>query len=185
MIEPPWLVPIPIPTDTFLEKLKARFATRYFCLGRDWYYFSSDGMLCVIPAAFRADLSTLKDYYFISDGKSYPKVLRCFLSPLGIGLTEGLAHDFVYRYRCQILADGVVRKRNMTRKECDIELRDIGISVNGMNLLSHFSYAAVRVGGVGPWNDHRKNDGKHQNQVDRILLGFHPDFKLSQHPLAT
>lgn len=175
VLEAPWLVPIPIRTDTLWRKIKAVFTSRRFCLGKDFYYYASDGTLCVIPAAFNFYLVDgqvkfeLKEHYFTSDGKSYPRVFRSLLSPVGIGLIEGLVHDFGYRYRCQITAEGEIINRNYTRKQWDAELYCIGMGVNNIVTSSTTSYCILRVFGWGAWRSHRTRDYTASNNPNLLM----------------
>lgn len=182
ILEAPWLVPVPIKTNTPWEKVKSRFKTRFFCLGRDWYYLGSDGELCCIPGAFTRK-GRLKEYYFVTDGKSYPRPFRPFFSSVGIGLTEGLVHDFGYKYQCQILADGGVRWYKMSRHQCDEELRLVGTQVNGMPKASWISYGILRAAGIFAWNHHRGNDGLPINDVKLLLTEFQPNFAITEKPI--
>ena len=183
MIESPWLVPVPIPTKQvgFMGRFKARFATRFYCLGRNWHYLNSEGKLCVIPSAFRED-GTLKDVYYVTDGKSYPRIVRPLLNSMGIGLTEGLVHDFGYRYQCQILVGGEVTRHKMSKKDCDKELRAVGIETNNMPIDSAIAYYSLRIGGFPAWNWHRTRDNTVFNDVDEILSEYVRTSSLSQKP---
>lgn len=182
ILEAPWLVPVPIETNTKWEKFSSRFATRFFCLGRDWHYIDAEGNTCVIPGAFD-DEGKLKAHYFVTDGKSYPRIVRPFFSAVGTGITEGLVHDFCYRYRCRVLADGTVIDSVMDRKKCDIQLRRIGISINGMAPVSWVAYWTLRAAGFAAWDYHRANDGTERNDISLLLKGFKPSNALSEKPV--
>jgi hypothetical protein len=170
MLEAPWLVPVPIPTinESRWRRLKALFATRRFYLGRDWHYYLPDGRIGVIPGGFD-DKGCLKPCHFDSDGKSYPRIFRPFMNNTGIGLVEGLAHDFIYRYKCQILSTGEIINKGMTRKQCDEQMRLIGIQTNNMKRTSDIAYYVLRIFGRFAWNQHRRHDGTDRNDVYQLI----------------
>jgi hypothetical protein len=185
MLEPPWLVPIPIltPSNSGWVRFKALFARRKYCLGRDWFYYNSAFDLCVIPGAYD-ESGKLKGLYFVTDGKSYPRFMLPFMSPLGIGLVEGLVHDGAYRYQSQMLADGRIIRYKMDRHICDEELRVVGIHVNNLPKVSQIAYRTLRVVGIFAWRNHRKNDGTPANDIGELGKGYTPHTVKAEKPTA-
>jgi len=97
---------------------------------------------------------------FVFDGASVPKFARSWLSPMGVLLSGGLVHDYIYKFEVLMLSGkkGVSKKKN--QKEADQLFRDICIHVNGFKLLNHIAYYALRLGGFMAWRGHRKRNIK-------------------------
>ena len=152
----PILKPIRIRTKE-LGFLRAqwRWATRirWWDLMADWRYTLSDGHEIVIP----------KDFQF--DGASIPRIFRTFLSPVGILLLPGLAHDFAYRYDYLLeqSAPGAPYTRyseGAGRANWDNLFREISTEINGFLNLNRFIWLALRIGGWWSWGKKRKNPAK-------------------------
>jgi hypothetical protein len=146
--ELPHMQPIRIPTKDkgfwgaiFLWLLGVRTWT----ITKDFHY-KLRGQEYVIPKGFTFD------------GASVPKFLASFLSPVGVLLIGGLVHDYAYKYACLQQKNGTLLLLN--QKLADKLFRDIGIEVNGFQLLNYLAYYALRLGGFMAWNKHRKVNAK-------------------------
>jgi hypothetical protein len=146
--ELPHMQPIRIPTKDkgfwgaiFLWLL----GVRNWTITKDFHY-KLRGQEYVIPKGFTFD------------GASVPKFLASFLSPVGVLLIGGLVHDYAYKYACLQQKNGTLLLLN--QKLADKLFRDIGIEVNGFQLLNYLAYYALRLGGFMAWNKHRKVNAK-------------------------
>ena len=97
---------------------------------------------------------------FVFDGASVPKFARSWLSPMGVLLSGGLVHDWIYKYESLNLGGKKGHTAKMTQKEADALFRDICIDVNGFKVINYLAYYALRVGGFMAWNGHRKRNLK-------------------------
>ena len=98
---------------------------------------------------------------FVFDGASVPKPLRSWLSPMGVLLSGGLVHDYVYKF--ETLRLSTKKAQAITKKDqkwADMLFRDICIDVNGFKLINYLAYYALRLGGWLAWNGHRKRNVK-------------------------
>ena len=96
---------------------------------------------------------------FVFDGASVPKPLRSWLSPMGVLLSGGLVHDYVYKF--ETLRLSTKKAQAITKKDqkwADMLFRDICIDVNGFKLINYLAYYALRLGGWLAWNGHRKRN---------------------------
>jgi len=96
---------------------------------------------------------------FVFDGASVPKPLRSWLSPMGVLLSGGLVHDYVYKFETLRLA--TKKPQAITKKDqkwADMLFRDICIDVNGFKIINYLAYYALRLGGWLAWNGHRKRN---------------------------
>lgn len=144
----PAMEPIKIPT-----KGKSYWYAVWIWLtvDRQWrlledFHFTLDGSNYVIPKGFEFD------------GASIPKILRTWLSPVGILLIAGIIHDFGYKSKGLLTNPRHELTPDYPRKWHDKTFRDINIIVNGFVVLNYMAYLGVRLGGWFPWNQHRKRD---------------------------
>ena len=96
---------------------------------------------------------------FVFDGASVPKPLRSWLSPMGVLLSGGLVHDYVYKF--ETLRLSTKKAQAITKKDqkwADMLFRDICIDVNGFKIINYLAYYALRLGGWLAWNGHRKRN---------------------------
>ena len=143
--EMPHMKPIPIETkDKGFWK-----AIFMWLLGvRQWeivedFYFTLNGEEYIIPKGFQFD------------GASVPKFLAMWLSPTGVLLMGGLAHDYGYKYATLRKADGQYIGLK-TQSYMDKLFRDICIEVNGFKVLNYLAYWALVIAGFVAWNGHKK-----------------------------
>jgi hypothetical protein len=149
----PHMKPVPMETKSkgFFGGIWLWIATtRKWEIVKDWKF------------AITHDGNTHETYYvipkgFIFDGASVPKFARSWLSPMGVLLSGGLVHDWIYKYQSLKLSG---KKKSATgkktQKEADQLFRDICIHVNGFKILNYIAYYALRLGGFMAWNKHRK-----------------------------
>ena len=90
----PHMKPVPMETKSkgfFGGIVLWLFTTRKWCITEDWKFsLQMDGQKTVT--------SYLIPKGFIFDGASVPKPMRSWLSPMGILLSGGLVHDYVYKF---------------------------------------------------------------------------------------
>jgi hypothetical protein len=152
--EMPHMMPVPMETKTkgFVGGIILWLTkTRTWEITKDWkFHITHDG-------------NTHPTYYvipkgFIFDGASVPKPLRSWLSPMGVLLSGGLVHDYVYKFEVLKLGGkkGATEKKN--QKWADMLFRDICVDVNGFKLINYLAYYALRLGGWLAWNGHRKRN---------------------------
>jgi|TARA_R110002167_G_scaffold28337_3_gene95528 hypothetical protein len=111
------------------------------------------------------DGNTHPTYYtvpkgFIFDGASVPKFARSWLSPMGVLLSGGLVHDYVYKFEVLRLGGKKGATEKKSQKWADELFRDICIDVNGFKVINYLAYYALRLGGFMAWNGHRKRNIK-------------------------
>jgi len=127
--------------------------TRTWQLTKDWkFHITHEG-------------NTHPTYYyvpknFVFDGASVPRYggLRSLLSPMGVLLTGGLVHDYLYKYEVLRLGGKKGATEKKTQKWADELFRDICIDVNGFKVINYLAYYALRLGGWLAWNGHRKRN---------------------------
>ena len=83
---------------------------------------------------------------------------------MGVLLSGGLVHDYVYKFEVLLLAGKGVPTNKKSQKQADQLFRDICIHVNGFKIINYLAYYALRLGGFMAWRKHRKvnaqwNDG--------------------------
>jgi hypothetical protein len=79
---------------------------------------------------------------------------------MGVLLSGGLVHDWIYKYESLNLGGKKGHTGKMTQKEADALFRDICIDVNGFKVINYLAYYALRLGGFMAWNGHRKRNLK-------------------------
>jgi len=151
----PHMMPVPMET-----KSKGLFGgiilwltkTRTWEITEDWKFgLQMDGQKTVT--------SFMIPKGFVFDGASVPKPLRSWLSPMGVLLSGGLVHDYVYKF--ETLRLSTKKAQAITKKDqkwADMLFRDICIDVNGFKLINYLAYYALRLGGWLAWNGHRKRN---------------------------
>ena len=97
---------------------------------------------------------------FVFDGASVPKFARSWLSPMGVLLSGGLVHDYVYKFEVLRLGGKKGSTEKKSQKWADELFRDICIDVNGFKVINYLAYYALRLGGFMAWNGHRKRNIK-------------------------
>ena len=120
-------------------------STRNWILTDDWKY-NIDGTEYVIPAGFQFD------------GARIQKLLRTFLSPVGVLLIGVLVHDYAYKYKTLLEVNKKKTMGELTQKRADEIFRDINIIVNGFYSMNRLAYWSLRIGGFVAWNGHRKRN---------------------------
>jgi hypothetical protein len=98
---------------------------------------------------------------FIFDGASIPKMLRWFLSPVGILLIPGLIHDYGYRNNRFLLKRGDTYEWTMEgagKAAFDVLFLEIANHINGLPALNILAYWAVKYFGQGAWSAHNTGD---------------------------
>lgn len=161
----PKLIPIPIETKNkaFLTALWIWIiSTRKWKFESDWdFYLPETNQTYVIP----------KDFIF--DGASIPKVLRSFLSPVGLLLVPGIIHDFAYHYEYVWVRkqDGSVKKADekLGRKHWDELFIAVGNHVNGVFIINFLAWFALTLGGWWAWKNNR-NDNSPELKPKAIIL---------------
>ncbi len=151
----------PIPSQIRSKKPLKRYAAWIFYRRRwmvmeDWTYpLPGEDKIVVIPKGF------------VFDGVSIPKPLHWFLSPTGLFFIPGLIHDYAYRcgYLWVIDQDGKLRKyqEGSSRHFWDRTYKQLGMDLNRMVLLNHFSHLILFVFGGYSWKKNR-----HKTALDLV-----------------
>jgi len=154
-IDMPHMKPLSIPT-----KGKGFWGAIYTWLmvTRTWeivadFQFSIDGTNYIIPKGF------------VFDGASVPKFLHTWLSPMGVLLTGGLIHDYMYKYTVLLKSSKNRVSDELSQSDADKMFRDINIEVNGFRAINYLAYWALVVGGFFAWKGHRKNNKNWKDSV--------------------
>lgn len=144
----PKLRPVPFPAGDGYFKTLITF-TRKWEVIEDYRLLIPEKPTIIIPRGF------------IFDGASIPKMLRWFLSPVGILLIPGLVHDFGYRYNYLLCKIGDTHEWHMKdagKAEFDTLFLEIANHINGLPALNILAYWAVKYFGQGAWNAHNAGD---------------------------
>ena len=158
----PHMKPVPMETKSkgfFGGIVLWLFTTRKWCITEDWKFSLQMGGQKTVT-------SYLIPKGFIFDGASVPKFARSWLSPMGVLLSGGLVHDYVYKFETLRLTGK--KPKAMPKKDqkwADQLFRDICCDVNGFKVLNHIAYYALRLGGFMAWRKHRKVNAQWDDSI--------------------
>lgn len=85
---------------------------------------------------------------FLTDAATVPRLVWGILSPTDPDiLYPSFAHDYLYA------VNGVLEGRVLSRKDCDVVLRELMLALGAAPWKARLVYLAVRAGGARAWAD--------------------------------
>lgn len=149
----------------------------------DYIYQLPDGTALLLP------------YQFRFDGASTPRPIWPLINPTGCLFIPGGFHDFWYRFGCLLKIENFAELKELQaqglrpeeireamvlskygegapRDDADRMFQRIGNEITDLHLVNWMAYTALRHWGWIAWNNCRKKEDQHRNQIDLWVNGL-------------